>query len=121
MNETTDLFRQAQQAQFDLLLDQLKQLDEWMVKDFPEVDFKVKIDSHVDENRLTVELTFLTANEMSPNDRLFKKLSWYYSEEVWNNPNTMAKINNLSEKLKQTISNEINKWYARRKEADGAL
>lgn len=121
MNETADLFRQAQQAQFDLLLDQLKQVDEWMVKDFPEVDFKVNVDSHTDAKELTVVLTFLTANEMSLNDRLFKKLELKWTEEMWNNPNTMVKIGHIADMLKQSISSEINSWYAKRKEKDGVI
>jgi hypothetical protein len=115
---TQDFFREANQAQFNLLLDQLKQVDEWMGRDFPEVDFKVKVDSHMDENTLTIEMTFLTATEMSPNDRLFRKLELKFTEEKWNNPNTMVQIGHLSDKYKQVISREINAWYAQRKEKD---
>ena len=117
---TAELFRQAQQAQFDLLLDQLKQLDEWMSKDFSEVDFKVTVDSHVDAKELTVTLTFLTSNEMSPNDRLFKKLELKWDEPRWNNPNTIVQIGHIADRLKQSIAQEINNWYAKRKMKDEA-
>jgi hypothetical protein len=113
-----DFFRDANQAQFNLLLDQLKQVDEWMASDFPEVDFKVKVDSHIDENTLTIEMTFLTAVEMSPNDRLFRKLELKFDEEKWNNVNTMVQIGHVADKYKQVISREINAWYAQRKEKD---
>ena len=120
LTDTTELFRQAQQAQFDLLLDQLKQLDEWMSKDFSEVDFKVTVDSHVDAKELTVTLTFLTSNEMSPNDRLFKKLELKWDEPRWNNPNTIVQIGHIADRLKQSIAQEINNWYAKRKMKDEA-
>lgn len=113
-----DFFRDANQAQFNLLLDQLKQVDEWMSRDFPEVDFKVKVDSHMDANTLTIEMTFLTASEMSENDRLFRKLQLQFSEDKWNNPNTMVQIGHVADKYKQVISREINAWYAQRKEKD---
>lgn len=113
-----DFFKEVNQAQFSLLLDQLKQVDEWMERDFPEVDFKVKIDSHMDAHTLTAEMTFLTANEMSPNDRLFKKLELKWSREQWEHPMAINKISRLYEQLKNTISHEINRWYAVRKEKD---
>lgn len=117
-NSKNDFFKEVNQAQFNLLLDQLKQVDDWMMKDFPEVDFKVKVDSHVDANTLTIEMTFLTASEMSPNDRLFRKLEVKFDEERWNNPNTMVAIGHLADKYKQAISTEINAWYAQRKMKD---
>lgn len=119
--DTKDFFREANQTQFNLLLDQLKLTDEWMSRDFPEVDFKVKIDSHMDANTLTVDLTFLTANEMSSNDRLFRKLQFSWNEEKWNNPNTLVAISHLNDKLKQTIATEINTWYAQRKMKDEVI
>ena len=119
-NSMDNLFQAANQAQFNLLLSELKELDEWMMKDFPEVDFKVNIDSHVDAGELTVTLTFLTATEMSENDKLFRKLELKWTEEKWNNPNTMVQIGHLHDRLKQTISTAINEWYSKRKEQDAA-
>lgn len=117
-NNTADFFKEANQAQFNLLLDQLKQVDERMSRDFPEVDFKVKIDSHVDAKTLTVEMTFLTANEMSPNDSLFKKLEWVCSETQWNDPKMMISIGKLADLYMTTIATAINRWYQQRKEKD---
>lgn len=117
-NNTADFFKEANQAQFNLLLDQLKIVDERMSRDFPEVDFKVKIDSHVDAKTLTVEMTFLTSNEMSDNDRLFKKLEWVCTETQWNNPKMITSISKLSDLYMTTIATAINRWYAQRKEKD---
>lgn len=72
----------------------------------------------MDANTLTIEMTFLTASEMSENDRLFRKLQLQFSEDKWNNPNTMVQIGHVADKYKQVISREINAWYAQRKEKD---
>lgn len=120
MTDTHDFFREANQSQFNMLLNELKRVDEWMVQDFPEVDFKVKVDSHKDAKTLRIELTFMTANEMSPNDRLFKKLEFGWNEQTWNDIRTAPKIAKLSDTLRNDISHTINAWYNKQKEKDAA-
>lgn len=112
----TEHFRQINAQQFEDLVEQYKLLEEWGKKTFPEVDFRFEFNSDNINRMIKVKTTFLTSNELNPDDRLFKTSELAIPEKDWYNTILMSKlIKSILPAQKQVISREINNFYNKSK------
>ena len=108
----TEHFQQVNKQQFEDLVEQYRLLEEWGKKTFPEVDFRFEFNSDNINRKIKVKTTFLTSNELNPNDRLYKTSELAIPEKDWYNTTLMSKvIKSILPSQIQVISRTINEYY----------
>lgn len=115
-----DFFRKVNQAQWDDLLYQYLLLDEWMKKTFPEATARFEFNADNTKKRITVIVSVLSGEEMSPEDRLFKQFTLVLTEATWYNTVEMDKIiKSIYPATVQMITRIINDHYKKSKQKRG--
>lgn len=125
MNKALEFEKQVAQYQFEAIMDAFNKITEWLAKDFPEVNFQVEFNddsSNPTDPAFRIKTRLITDKSMDKNDQFLRKNELVIKKEHWDDPLLMKKWTDaLFPSFQNSISDQINNWYARKKVEGTAL
>lgn len=113
------LFDNYNEAQFRDLMGEYNKVAEWMAKDFPDVTFRLDFNLNKIIGVLVAVATIHTSSAYSERNSMLERYRVIIPEAMWYDKTKMADlIRQLTPRMKQTISTDINNWYMKQKEWD---
>lgn len=125
MTDALTFEKQVAQYQFEAIMEAFDKITRWLAKDFPEVNFQVEFNddsANPTDPAFRIKTRLITDKSMDEHDQFLRKNELVIRQAQWDDPILMKQwTDKLFPSFQNSISDQINNWYARKKVEGTAL
>lgn len=115
-----DMQKKVSQYQFEAIVSVFNDVSEWVTKNFSEVSFQVEFNDDSQNPRdpaFRIKTRLITSKAMDKDDQFLKKFELVIRTPMWEDSLLMQKwIAAIYPTFTNSITKQINEWYAHKKE-----